>query len=40
VKGYSQIEGIEFVEIFSLVFNLTSFRLLLYVVATFDLEIK
>jgi hypothetical protein len=39
VKGYSQVEGVDFGEIFSLVAKLTSIRVLMYVAATFDLEI-
>jgi hypothetical protein len=35
-KGYNQVEGIDFGEIFSLVAKLTSISFLLYVVATFD----
>jgi hypothetical protein len=35
-KGYSQVEGIDFGEIFSPVAKLTSIRLLLSVVAAFD----
>jgi hypothetical protein len=35
-KGYSQVEGIDFGEIFSPVAKLTSIRLLLSVAATFD----
>jgi hypothetical protein len=38
-KGYSQVEGIDFGEIFSPVANLTSIRFLLSVVAAFDFEI-
>jgi hypothetical protein len=38
-KGYSQVEGIDFGEIFSLVSKLSSIRLLLYVAAAFDFEI-
>jgi hypothetical protein len=34
-KGYNQVEGIDFGEIFSLVAKLTSISFLLYVVATF-----
>jgi hypothetical protein len=39
-KGYSQVEGIDFGEIFSPVAKLTSIRLLLSVAATFDFEIE
>jgi hypothetical protein len=39
-KGYSQVEGIDFGEIFSLVAKLTSIRLLLFVAASFDFEIE
>jgi hypothetical protein len=39
-KGYSQVEGIDFGEIFSLVANLTSVRFLLYVVVAFDFEVE
>jgi hypothetical protein len=38
-KGYSQVEGIDFGEIFSPVAKLTSIRLLLSVAAAFDFEI-
>jgi hypothetical protein len=38
-KGYSQVEGIDFGEIFSLVAKLTSIRFMLYVVAAFDFEV-
>ena len=37
-KGYSQVEGIEFGEIFSLVAKLTSIRFLLSIADAFDLE--
>ena len=40
VKGYSQVEGVNFGEIFSLVSKLTSIRVLMSLVATFDLEIE
>jgi hypothetical protein len=40
VKGYSQVEGIDFSEIFSLVCKLTSIRILLFVTTTFYLEIE
>jgi hypothetical protein len=39
-KGYSQVEGIDFGEIFSLVSMLTSIRFLLSIVASFDLEVE
>jgi hypothetical protein len=39
-KGYSQVEGIDFGEIFSPVSKLTSIRLLLSVIAAFDFEIE
>ena len=39
-KGYSQVEGIEFGDIFSPVSNLASIRFLLSIVATFDLEVE
>jgi hypothetical protein len=39
-KGYSQIEGIDFGEIFSPVAKLTSIRFMLYVVVAFDFEIE
>jgi hypothetical protein len=39
-KGYSQVEGIDFGEIFSPVAMLTSIRFLLSIVATFDLEVE
>jgi hypothetical protein len=39
-KGYSQVEGIDFGEIFSLVAKLTSIRLMLSVDAAFDFEIE
>jgi hypothetical protein len=38
-KGYSQVEGIDFGEIFSLVSMLTSIRFLLSIVAAFDIEV-
>ena len=40
VKGYSQVEGIDFGEIFSLVAKLTSIRFMLSVAAAFDFEIE
>ena len=39
-KYYSQVEGIEFGEIFSLVANLTSIRFVLSIVVAFDLEVE
>ena len=39
-KGYSQVEGIDFGEIFSPVANLTSIRFLLSIVVAFDLEVE
>jgi hypothetical protein len=38
-KGYSQVEGIDFGEIFSLVSKLTSIRFLLSIASAFDLEV-
>jgi hypothetical protein len=39
-KGYSQVEGVNFGEIFSPVAKLTSIRVLMSLYATFDLEIE
>jgi hypothetical protein len=39
-KGYSQVEGVKFGEIFSPIEKLTSTRVLMSLVATFDLEIE
>jgi hypothetical protein len=39
-KGYSQVEGIDFGEIFSFVVKLTSIRFLLSVASAFDLEVE
>jgi hypothetical protein len=39
-KGYSQVEGIDFGEIFSHVAKLTSIKFLLYIVVAFDLEVE
>jgi hypothetical protein len=39
-KSYSQVEGIDFGEIFSYVSKLTSIRLMLFVVVAFDFEVE
>jgi hypothetical protein len=39
-KGYSQVEGVDFGDIFSPVEKLTSIRVLMSLAATFDLEIE
>ena len=39
-KGYSQVEGIDFGEIFSLIAKLTSIRFILSLAATFDIEVE
>jgi hypothetical protein len=39
-KGYSQVEGIDFGEIFSPVAKLTSIRFILSITATFDIEVE
>ena len=39
-KGYSQVKGVDFGEIFSPIYKLTSIRLIIYFVATSDLEIE
>ena len=39
-KGYSQVEGVDFGEIFSLVAKLTSIRVLRSLDVAFDLEIE
>jgi hypothetical protein len=39
-KGYSQVEGIEFGDIFSLVSKLTYIRFILSIVDAFDLEVE
>ena len=39
-KGYSQVEGIDFGEIFSLVVKLTSIRFILFIATTFALEVE
>jgi hypothetical protein len=38
-KGYSQVEGVDFGDIFSLIAKLTSIRVLMSLAASFDLEI-
>jgi hypothetical protein len=40
VKGYSQVEGVDFSDIFSPIAKLTSIRVLMSLDATFDLEIE
>jgi hypothetical protein len=40
VKGYSQVEGIDFGDIFSPVAKLNSIRFLLSIVVAFDLEVE
>jgi hypothetical protein len=39
-KGYSQVEGVDFGDIFSPIAKLTSIRVLMSLAATFDLEIE
>jgi hypothetical protein len=39
-KGYSQIEGIDFGEIFSHVSKLNSIRFMLFIAISFDLELE
>jgi hypothetical protein len=39
-KGYSQVEGVDFGEIFSPIAKLTSIRVLMYLATTFDMEIQ
>ena len=39
-KEYSQVEGIDFGEIFSLVSKLNSFRFILYIIVYFNLEVE
>ena len=39
-KGYSQVEGVDFGDIFSPVEKITSVRVLMFLDATFDLEIE
>jgi hypothetical protein len=40
VKGYSQVEGVDFGEMFSPVTKLTSIKVLVFLATTFDLEIE
>jgi hypothetical protein len=40
LKGYSQVEGVDFSDNFFLVAKLNSIRVLMSMVATFDLEIE
>jgi hypothetical protein len=40
VKGYSQVEGVDFGEIFSLVAKLTSIKVLMSLATKFDMEIE
>ena len=40
VKGYSQVEGIDYGEIFSPIAKLTSIRFMLSLAASYDLEIE
>ena len=40
VKGYSQFEGVDYGEIFSLVAKMTSIRFFLSVAVAYDLEIE
>jgi hypothetical protein len=40
VKGYSQVEGVDFSEIFSPVAKLTSIRVIMSLAVEFDLEIE
>ena len=40
LKGYSQVEGVDFGEIFSPVAKLTSIRFLLSIIVAFDLEVE
>jgi hypothetical protein len=39
-RGYSQVEGVEFGDIFSLVAKITSIRFILSVATTFDFEVE
>jgi hypothetical protein len=39
-KGYSEVEGVEFDEIFSPITKLTSIRVIMSLATTFDLEIE
>ena len=40
VKGYSQVKGVDFGDIFSFVGKISSIILLMYLDATFDLEVE
>jgi hypothetical protein len=40
VKGYSQVEGFDFGEIFSPMEKITSIRVLMYLTIEFDLEME
>ena len=40
VKGYSQVKGVDFGEIFSPIVKLTPIRILMSLAATFDIEIE
>jgi hypothetical protein len=40
VKGYSQVKGVNFDEIFSLIEKLNSIRVLISLATTFDMEIE
>jgi hypothetical protein len=40
VKGYSQVQGVNFSDIFSPIEKLTYIRVLMYLATTFDLEIE
>jgi hypothetical protein len=39
-KGYSWVEGIDFGEFFSPISKLTSIRIILFVVVSFDFEVE
>jgi hypothetical protein len=39
-NGYSQVEGIDYGEIFSLVAKMTSIRFFIFVATTYDLEVE
>jgi hypothetical protein len=39
-KGYSEVDGIDFGEIFSPIFKLTSIRFLLFVIVVFDFQVE